>query len=36
MINNILPWGERDNCLEPTWYLANDFWYLIFCLFLAI
>jgi hypothetical protein len=36
MVNNILPWGERDYCIEPSWYLANDFWYLICCLVLVV
>ena len=24
MVNNFIPWGERDYCIEPSWYLAND------------
>lgn len=35
MINNILPWGEKDFCIEPSWYLANDIWFMIPCLFLT-
>ena len=23
-LNNILPWKQSSNCLQQTWYLAND------------
>lgn len=36
MINNVLPWGQKDYCIEPSWYLANDIWFMIPCLFLSI
>lgn len=36
MINNIAPWGSRDYCIEPSWYLANDIWFMIPCLLLSI
>lgn len=36
MINNIVPWGEKDYCIEPSWYLANDIWFMFPCLFLSL
>jgi peptidoglycan/LPS O-acetylase OafA/YrhL len=24
-INNLIPWNANDNCMNWTWYLANDF-----------
>ena len=24
MVNNMFPWGKKDNCIEQSWYLAND------------
>jgi len=35
MINNMAPWGVRDYCIEPSWYLANDIWFMFPCLFLS-
>ena len=35
MLNNLFPWGSRDYCIEPSWYLANDFQFCFICLFLA-
>lgn len=29
MLNNIAPWDQNDYCIEETWYIANDFWFLI-------
>lgn len=36
MINNILPWGAKDNCISPSWYLANDIWFMFPGIFLSI
>jgi peptidoglycan/LPS O-acetylase OafA/YrhL len=35
MMNNIWPWGEKDYCLHQSWYLANDMWFLVPCIFQA-
>jgi hypothetical protein len=35
MMNNIWPWGEKDYCLHQSWYLANDIWFLVPCIFQA-
>lgn len=35
MINNLFPWGKRDYCIEPSWYLANDFQFLLPCISLV-
>lgn len=29
-INNLIPWGSRDNCMQWTWFLACDLQF--FCL----
>ena len=29
MINNISPWEDKDYCIEESWYIANDFWFMI-------
>lgn len=34
MVNNMVPWRENDFCLSDSWYLANDFWFMIFALML--
>lgn len=35
MINNIYPWADQDYCVTQSWYLANDIWFMAFCLFLV-
>jgi hypothetical protein len=32
MLNNWVPWTGEDFCLSDSWYLANDFWFMIFAL----
>jgi len=29
MLNNIAPWEAPDYCIEETWYIANDFWFMV-------
>lgn len=29
MINNFIPWNQADYCLTDSWYIANDFWFMI-------
>lgn len=32
MINNFIPWNQADYCLTDSWYIANDFWFMIFAM----
>jgi len=29
MLNNIAPWEDKDYCIEESWYIANDFWFMV-------
>jgi len=35
MLNNIWPWGQTDYCLQQSWYIANDVWFLVVLLIQA-
>ena len=35
MLNNIFPWGTKDNCIEQSWYLANDIQFMVVCIILV-
>lgn len=32
MLNNVYPWSEPDYCLNDSWYLANDVWFMLISL----
>ncbi|CAI2360388.1 unnamed protein product [Moneuplotes crassus] len=34
-INPVWPWAFEDICLDWTWYLSNEFFFFLFCPFLA-
>lgn len=31
-LNNVIPWADKDYCLNDSWYLANDIWFMIIAL----
>lgn len=34
MLNNLFPWGEKDYCIEQSWFFANELQFFIIGLFL--